>query len=149
MIIQELSTAQCAAVLAANRLARLACTCGSQPYVVPIYYAYTDGAAYAFTRPGRKLETMRTNPAVALLVEEKGEGSRWKSVVAEGRFGELPDRIGSKRQRDRAWSLLSKHSGWWEPGALKPMTPMHAEHASYIFFRITVQRMSGREAVDD
>ena len=83
---------------------------------------------------------------MALLIEEKGEPPSWKSVVVEGRFEELPDRIGFKRERDRAWSLLSQHANWWEPGALKPEIPPLVEHSSHVFFRIHVKRMSGRVA---
>lgn len=149
MIIRELSLAQCAALISDNRLARLACAIDNQPYLVPIFYAYDDRCTYSFTMPGRKLDMMRRNPQVALLVEEKGEARAWRSVVAEGRFEELPDRIGFKRERDRAWSLLSQNANWWEPGALKPVIPPLAEHSSHVFFRIHVERMSGREAGED
>ncbi|WP_180899836.1 pyridoxamine 5'-phosphate oxidase family protein [Martelella soudanensis] len=148
MIIRELSAAQCTAIVAANRLARLACSSDNQPYAVPIFYAYADDCAYAFTMPGRKLDTMRANPNVAILVEEKGEGRTWQSVVAEGLFEELPDQIGHKRLRERAWSLLSKHVDWWEPGALKPALPPAADHAPHVFFRIHITRMSGRDALE-
>ena len=149
MIIRELSAAQCNAIVTENRLARLACALDNQPYLVPIFYAYADGFAYAFTMPGRKLETMRANTSVALLVEQEGESRGWQSVVAEGRFEELPDRIGHKLQRDRAWSLLSKHVDWWEPGALKPVLQAVADHSPHVFFRIHVERMSGRGALKE
>lgn len=99
--------------------------------------------------PGRKLDVMRANPRVALLVEETGPGRSWRSVHAEGRFEELPDRIGHKRMRDRAWSLLSKHVDWWEPGSLKPIAGPLADHSPHVFFRIHVDRLAGREAVED
>ncbi len=149
MIIRDIPQAQCTALVSANRLARLACAHANRPYLVPIFYAYSESCAYAFTMPGRKLETMRMNPNVALLVEEKGDGRNWRSVVAEGRFEELPDRIGSKRQRDYAWSLLSQHTSWWEPGSLKPVTPPLSDHAGHVFFRIRIEDMSGREAIDE
>jgi len=148
MIIRELPLAQCTALIAENRLARLACSVGNQPYLVPIFYAYADRCTYSFTMPGRKLDVMRGNPQVALLVEEKGESRSWKSVVAEGRFEELPDKIGFKRERERAWSLLSQKANWWEPGALKPVLSPLAENSPHVFFRIHVDRMSGREAVE-
>jgi nitroimidazol reductase NimA-like FMN-containing flavoprotein (pyridoxamine 5'-phosphate oxidase superfamily) len=102
MRIRELPLAQCTALIAENRLARLACSTGDQPYLVPIFYAYADRCTYSFTMPGRKLDVMRGNPRVALLVEEKGEFRSWQSVVAEGRFEEIPDKIGFKRERERA-----------------------------------------------
>jgi nitroimidazol reductase NimA-like FMN-containing flavoprotein (pyridoxamine 5'-phosphate oxidase superfamily) len=149
MIVRELSAAQCFHLVDSSRLARLACSDGSQPYVISIFYAYGDSCAYAFTMPGRKLDLMRANPRVALLVEESGHGRGWRSVVAEGRFEELPDRIGHKRLRDRAWTLLSRHVDWWEPGALKPVAPAPADHSPHVFFRIHVERMTGREAIDE
>ena len=115
---------------------------------MPIFYAYDDRCTYSFTMPGRKLDMMRSNPQVALLVEEIGEARSWKSVVAEGRFEELPDRIGFKRERDRAWSLLSQHANWWEPGALKPVLTPLAERSSHVFFRIHVEQTSGQAGED-
>ena len=149
MIVRDLSAAQCSALLAENRLARLACARDNVPYLVPIFYAYDESCAYAFTMPGRKLDMMRANPAVALLVEEHGEGRRWKSVIAEGRFEELPDRIGHKHHRERAWSLLARHAAWWEPGSLKPVTPPLSDHSPHVFYRIHIDHMSGREAVEE
>src|SRR5262245_5920570 len=122
MWIRTLSPAECTQVLSDHRLAYLASAKEGRPYVVPIYYAYWGNALYAFSMPGKKIECMRANAMVSLLIEEKEQGREWKNVVVEGRYEELPDRIGHKVERDRAWSLLSKHVNWWEPGALKPAT---------------------------
>lgn len=149
MIIRELSAVECTGLIEAHRVARLACSHGDQPYVVPIYYAFADSRAYAFSMPGRKLEMMRANPHVALLVEEATAGRGWKSVVAEGNFQELPDRMGHKALRERAWSLLSQHANWWEPGALKPVVPPIGDHYPHVYFCIHVERMTGREAVEE
>jgi nitroimidazol reductase NimA-like FMN-containing flavoprotein (pyridoxamine 5'-phosphate oxidase superfamily) len=67
-------------------------------------------------------------------------------VIVDGRYEELPDRIGHKVQRDHAWSVLSKHVDWWEPGALKPVTPAMSDSLPHVFFRILVEKVSGREA---
>ena len=105
MIIRTLSTPECTAVLGANRLARLACAKDGRPYVVPIHYAYDHNYLYAFSMPGKKIEWMRANPLVSVQVDDRGEGPSWRSVVLDGRYEELPDRIGHKLARDRAWSL--------------------------------------------
>ena len=117
MIIRTLSAPECTALLKANRLARLACAKDGRPYVVPIHYAYADNHLYAFSMPGKKIEWMRDNPLVSVQVDERGEGRAWRSVVLDGLYEELPDRIGHKLEREHAWSLLSKHANWWEPGA--------------------------------
>ncbi len=146
MHIRNLSNLECTRLLSGNRLAHLACAKDGKPYVVPIYFAYAENYLYAFSMPGKKIEFMRANPEVSLIVEERGHGREWKSVLVEGRFEELPDRIGHKRERDHAWSLLSKHFDWWEPGALKPVTPPISDHSEHIFFRVFVEQIYGREA---
>lgn len=146
MHIRSLSNLECTRLLSDNRLAHLACAKDGKPYVVPIYFAYADSHLYAFSMPGKKIDFMRANPEISLIVEEWGHGREWKSVHVEGRFEELPDRIGHKRERDHAWSLLSKHVDWWEPGALKPVTPPLSDHSEHIFFRVFVEKLYGREA---
>ncbi|TPL94519.1 pyridoxamine 5'-phosphate oxidase family protein [Mesorhizobium sp. B2-3-11] len=148
MLIRILSVLECTKFLTANRVGHLACAKDGHPYLVPIYYAHADNHLYAFSMPGKKIEWMRANPLVSVQVGEQGEGRRWKSVVVEGRFEELPDRIGHKLERDHAWAMLSKHSNWWEPGALKPVMPLVSDSAPHVFFRLLVQQVSGREAVE-
>lgn len=148
MLIRTLSVLECTKLLGANRVARLACAKDGQPYVVPLHYAYSDAHLYAFSMPGKKIEWMRANPLVSVQIDEHGEGRGWRSVVADGRYEELPDRIGHKVQRDHAWALLSKHADWWEPGALKPEKSEIATDLPHVFFRILVATVSGREAVD-
>jgi nitroimidazol reductase NimA-like FMN-containing flavoprotein (pyridoxamine 5'-phosphate oxidase superfamily) len=113
-----------------------------------MYFAYADGHLYAFSMPGKKIDIMRANPRVSVAVEQRGQGREWKSVVADGRFEELADRIGTKRAREHAWTVLSTHVEWWVPGALKPATMPLPSPRGHVFFRILIDAMSGREAVD-
>lgn len=146
MWIRTLSPKECTDLLAANRLGQLATSKDGRPYVTTIHYTYAESAIYAFSMPGKKIEWMRANPQVALLVEEHGQGKGWRSVILEGRYEELPDRIGYKRQRDHAWSILSKHANWWEPGGLKPFSAAPTDDSRAVFFRIIIEEVSGREA---
>lgn len=131
-------------LLTANRVGRLACAKDGQPYVVPIHCAHADSHLHAFSMPGKKIEWMRTNPMVSVQVDKHGEGRGWQRVVVDGRYEELPDRIG----HSVSGALLSKHSDWWEPGALRPVVPPVAESAPHVFFRILITAVSGREARD-
>jgi len=148
MLIRSLSLQECTELLTASRLGRLACARDGHPYVVPIHFIYADKNLYAFSMPGKKIEYMRSNPLVSIVVEKHEQLREWKSVVVEGRYEELPDRIGHKVQRDHAWSLLSKHANWWEPGALKPIAPPVGSRSDPVFFRILVDEISGREATE-
>ena len=149
MHIRTLSTLECTKLLKANRVARLACARDGQPYIVPFYYAYADRRLYAFSAPGKKIDWMRVNPLVSVQVDEHTTARGWKSVIVNGRYEELPDRIGHKVQLDHAWSLLSKHADWWEPGALKPIGASAAEHLPPVFFSIFIGEVSGREASEN
>jgi nitroimidazol reductase NimA-like FMN-containing flavoprotein (pyridoxamine 5'-phosphate oxidase superfamily) len=149
MIVKELNRDECAAVLSASRLARLACSRDGQPYVVPIHYAYADDYLYSFSMPGRKIDWMRENPMVCVQIDDLGSSRNWRSVVVYGLYEELPDRIGSKRERDHAWSLLEKHANWWEPGGLKPVPQPMATASTHLFYRIRVTSMSGRQGIEE
>ncbi|RAZ91032.1 pyridoxamine 5'-phosphate oxidase family protein [Mesorhizobium hawassense] len=146
MQIRTLSALECTKLLTANRVGRLGCAKDGQPYVVPIYYTYADNRLYAFSMLGKKIDWMRINPLVSVQVDRHGSAQGWKSVVVSGRYEEYPDRIGHKAQLEHAWSLLSKHADWWEPGALKPIASSDAEHLPHVFFSIFIVEVSGREA---
>lgn len=144
--IREMTRDECFAVLSGARVAHLACASDGQPYVVPVYVALAGDCLYSFSMLGQKIDWMRSNPKVCLQITEAGEMEGWRSVVVFGRYEELPDRIGWKRERDRAWQALSKYAGWWEPGGLKPIPGPAARPHSSLFYRIGIDEMTGREA---
>ncbi len=148
MIIRNMTEVECAALLDRVRLGRLACSHDGQPYVVPFHFVHRDNRLYAFSVPGKKIDMMRANPKVCVLAEEHGPARQWKTVVVNGVFEEFPDRIGSKIARDHAWSLLSKHAAWWEPGALKPIGSTPPIAGEVVFFAIQIEKLSGRESLE-
>lgn len=149
MHVRTMAKAECVKVLAGNRLVRLACVHDGRPYIVPIHVVREETHFYAFSMPGQKIEWMRCNPHVCVQVEEHGGVRGWKSVVADGLYEELNDLPEHERLRDHAWSLLSQYANWWEPGSLKPVASEVSDHSSHVFFRIRIEGMTGREAVED
>jgi hypothetical protein len=99
MVIHEMNREECFRLLAGARIARLGCVCENQPYVVPVYLAYdsSDGEAclYGFTTVGQKVKWMRANPLVCVEVDEVTSDDQWVSVIAFGRYEELPPTVGS------------------------------------------------------
>src|ERR1035438_8576432 len=104
MMIREMSREECLGVLAGARLARLACAHENQPYVVPVYLAYQEasGCFFGFTTPGQKVEWMRANPLVCVEVDKIVADDQWVSVIAFGRYEELPEDPGSNGERLQA-----------------------------------------------
>jgi nitroimidazol reductase NimA-like FMN-containing flavoprotein (pyridoxamine 5'-phosphate oxidase superfamily) len=90
-IPRDLSRAEIDEFLRRQRIARLGCHAGGETYVVPLVYAYEDGAVVAVTTEGRKTAMLRENPRVCVEVDEydtDGRGS-WRSVIAHGTCEEL------------------------------------------------------------
>jgi uncharacterized protein len=90
-IPRELSRSEIDDFLRGQRIARLGCHTEGVTYVVPLIYAYEDGAVVAVTTEGRKTEMLRENPRVCVEVDEydgDGKGS-WRSVIAHGTYEEL------------------------------------------------------------
>jgi uncharacterized protein len=88
---RKLSRAEIDEFLRGQRIARLGCHAHGVTYVVPLIYAYEDGAVVAVTTEGRKTAMLRENPRVCVEVDEydaDGKGS-WRSVIADGTFEEL------------------------------------------------------------
>lgn len=90
-IPRELSRIEIDAFLRGQRIARIGCHSAGETYVVPLIYAYENGAVVAVTTEGRKTAMLRENPKVCVEVDEydaDGRGS-WRSVIAFGTYQEL------------------------------------------------------------
>jgi len=90
-IPRELSRSEIEEFLRGQRIARLGCHADGVTYVVPLIYAYENGAVVAVTTEGRKTAMLRENPRVCVEVDEydaDGKGS-WRSVIAYGTYEEL------------------------------------------------------------
>jgi len=74
MRVHELSRTECTDVLSRAQIARLACTRGNEPYIVPIYVAFDGEALYGFSTLGQKIVWLRENPRVCAEVEEIVDG---------------------------------------------------------------------------
>lgn len=120
MILRDMTMAECEAALSANSIGHLGCISGNRPYVVPIRYVYQKRVFYSFSRPGKKIDSLRFNPRVCVQVEQLVTSEDWKSVLLEGLYRELPDDEKDHGEHMRAWQLLQERGNWWEPGAYRP-----------------------------
>jgi len=157
MVIHEMSRQECLRVLAGVRFARLACANENQPYVVPVNLAYNeppgDGPClYGFTTPGLKVEWMRANPLVCVEADEVAAYDQWVSIIARGRYEELPEFPGFNDERLRAWQVLKTQPLWWEPGcsacaARADRDP--GERYIPVYYRVRIDHVTGHEATRD
>jgi hypothetical protein len=181
MVIREMSTEECVRVLAGARLARLACAFHNQPYVVPVYLAYHEPSAgdacfYGYTTLGQKVEWMRANPLVCVEVDEVASCDRWMSVIAFGRYEELPvvpernlghpparhsvddrhaivpDDLARFAETLLAYRLLQARAMWWEPASTARAALAHRDATNPfipIFYKVSIEQVAGHEATPD
>lgn len=96
--VARLSQAEATAVLARNRIGRIAFTFQDRVDIEPVTYAFAPGVLSLRTTPGTKLEVLRRQPRVAFEVDEVGGPTDWRSVVVHGTVY-LPDPGGSEADR--------------------------------------------------
>jgi len=150
VIINQMSNQECLDLLALKRLGRLACAHGSQPYVVPIYYVYSDNFLYSLTTVGKKIEWMRANPLVCLEVDDVAADSQeWSSVIVTGSFEEMPDTPQWRAKREFAVGLLQQYATFWEPALAT--TILHGKERPRIpvLYRIRIVGITGRRAIGE
>src|SRR5580765_1364466 len=123
--------------LRGQRIARLGCHASGETYVVPVIYAYGDGAIVTVTQEGRKVAMLRENPRVCVEIDEydtDGRGS-WRSVIA---YGDAEELAGDEIEpalgllRERFARAASREA---EPRPLSPGT---------VVLRIRLENVSGR-----
>ncbi len=87
----DLTTNESIRILMDNYTGHLGYISQHQPYVLPITYYYDkeDHSIISYSSEGHKIEAMRNNHSVSLLVEEIISSKNWQSVMAHGTFEEL------------------------------------------------------------
>lgn len=90
-MVGELTPPEIESILGSQCIGHLACTTvDGKPYLLPVTYYYEDGCIYSFTNEGMKIDIMRENPKVCFQVEDIANEHSWRSVIAWGKFEELP-----------------------------------------------------------
>ncbi|PKA43324.1 flavin-nucleotide-binding protein [Rhizobium sullae] len=146
LTLRTMTQGECVSLLEQSRCGHLACCSDGQPYIVPIYFSYDKGVLYSFSMPGQKIDWMRANSRVCLQTDHLSDVG-WQSVVVTGEYEEFPDTDLLHSERMHAWSLLQRHSDWWEMGSLKPEPQAAQSHSPHIFYGILIREMAGRAAL--
>jgi uncharacterized protein len=147
MIITEMAENDCRAILARAPVARLGCSQDGQPYVVPVFIALEDRYVYVFSTVGKKINWMRANPKVCVQADDIRSQSHWSSVIAYGRYQELPEKQ-YPEEHEHARKLLEVRHQWWL-NALAVGRLGLKEWVTPVFFRIEIDALTGVAVTDD
>jgi nitroimidazol reductase NimA-like FMN-containing flavoprotein (pyridoxamine 5'-phosphate oxidase superfamily) len=149
MLIQQLTRQASLNILARLRFGRLACARSTQPYVVPIYFIYNHDYLYSFSTVGQKIEWMRVNPKVCIEVDEVVSPQQWTSVIAFGRYEELPDTPEWRNEREFAYKMLQQNAVWWEPGYASSILHSAERKLLPVFYRIKLLQITGQRTTNE
>jgi uncharacterized protein len=149
MLVLELTKKECVEILTHLRLGRLGCSRDNQPYIVPIHFAYHDMHLYSVAAPGQKIEWMRANPLVCVEADEVIDHFHWTSVVARGRYEELPDTPEWRAERELAHALLQRRNMWWEPACVPEAHRPVVAQGIPMYYRIRIDQVTGRRGMPD
>src|SRR5437763_15556430 len=137
VMIKQLSQEQSRELLRRERIGRLGCIAGDEPYVVPVSYIFDGESAYMHSLPGHKIYAMRAHPRVCLQVDEIEDDLRWKSVLAFGHYEEI------KNQDERARALAFLLSRFPQLTPVESFIVEDAGAPAPIVFRIRISRLTG------
>lgn len=142
MLITEMSEQECRELLTSASFGRIGCALDDQPYIVPVYFAYDNGFAYVLGTAGHKIEWMRRNPKVCLLIDEISSETKWTSVIALGHYQELREPQFTE-ERAHARKLLKQRPRWWQTALAERELKSSDELIEPIFFRIQIDSITG------
>jgi uncharacterized protein len=132
--------------LTANVIGRLGCSDGNRIYIIPISYAYKDNVIYCHTREGLKMDIMRKFPNVCFQVDELSDMANWKSVIAWGKFEEVPNRerrrLALEQLVRRVLPIVSSETTHLSPSW--PFPPDDLNEIQGIVFRINLDSKTGK-----
>ena len=146
MLIRTMTAPECRAELGRLGVGRLAFVRSGMPHVVPMRFSYDGSDLYAFSMLGEKIRCMRENPHVCVEFDDQTSHFQWRSIVATGRYEELPDSPENVEARGHAQEVLQKLAMWWQPATAA--APARTAFVP-ILFRIRVDTLTGHEARPD
>jgi hypothetical protein len=138
-------------VLEQQVIGRIGCYANGTVYIVPISYAYDGEYIYGRTHEGLKIDIMRKNPEVCFEVDIIERMSKWKSVIAWGRFEELHE---GELRTEALKKLMARHlplvtSETVQLSSLWPFNASETEVIEGVVYRIKLGEKTGRFETDE
>jgi nitroimidazol reductase NimA-like FMN-containing flavoprotein (pyridoxamine 5'-phosphate oxidase superfamily) len=132
----ELSAGQMDELLQRHRFGRLGFVLNGEVFIIPVNYGYNGNRLYGHAPEGTKVQGMRQNPEVAFEVDEIDDPAHWRSVLVQGRYRELHERV----EKEAAFRRIVLQAGGGESSEVT--WGMGLDHL--VIFAIEVTQRHGR-----
>lgn len=133
-------------LLASQAVGRLACTDSTQPYLVPVTYAFDGNYIYGQTNEGMKLGLLRKNPNVCFEVDAMINMANWQSVIVRGTFEELKDSDAEKActiLKNRVFPMMTSATVDGEQHEVESELD-DSNRLKRVMYRISITQKTGR-----
>jgi nitroimidazol reductase NimA-like FMN-containing flavoprotein (pyridoxamine 5'-phosphate oxidase superfamily) len=151
-MVRELSSEEIEILLRESRFASLGCHANGETYVVPISFVYDGKRIIGQTKPGKKIDMMRKNPKVCIMIDQIKSIVEWKSVVVWGSFKELegPESAAAMGVLidHLAPSLVASGERGRSPRDVTPSEPGNIPQVD-IVYTVEVNKVTGRAEIPD
>lgn len=141
--VRELGDNEIKELLSRVCYCHLGCTDGTEPYVVPVHYAYESPYIYVYTTEGKKSDILSRNPRVCLQIEEVKDNRDWKSVIVQGEAEQLFE----EAQRTKALDAVLKVNPSLTPAVSIHWMDNWVRENIEVIYRIVPLELSGRAGV--
>lgn len=141
MGVRRLTAEEIELVLEKERVVRVAFFGAEEHFLVPMFYAWAEGALWGLTTPGRKVEMARRNDRVAFQVDSTATTGPWEwaSVSGHGRWVELTDPLELAEVAARFYRRLADGPAW----AIEALAARFAQRGT-VGWRIGPESVDGR-----
>ena len=111
--LPAMDSAEIEALLAGQKICRMALNDEPQPYIIALDYVYIDGKLYFhFADYGRKMDLIRKDPHVGVEVDNFCAGSPdFKTVSLRGRLARVTDEAEKQRAARQLLSSADERGG--------------------------------------
>ena len=138
---REMTREETGRFLTGQVVGRIGCHAVDRTYVVPIAYAYRDGALWGFSHEGMKIDMMRSDPRVCVEIDRVEHLGSWASVILWGRYEEL-----SGEEASRGASIIAQRLGETisDGESRRRLEEALRQEPRPIVYRIVIEQTSGR-----
>jgi nitroimidazol reductase NimA-like FMN-containing flavoprotein (pyridoxamine 5'-phosphate oxidase superfamily) len=151
-MVRELSPEEIDSLLRESRFASLGCHANGETYVVPISFVFDGKRIVGQTKGGKKIDMMRKNPKVCVMVDKIKSIVDWQSVVVWGRFHELSGSEAAQAMGELidhlAPSVLSSGDRGRSPRDVTPSEPGGMPQVD-IVYAVEIEKTTGRAESPD
>ncbi|MBV9214655.1 MAG: pyridoxamine 5'-phosphate oxidase family protein [Acidobacteria bacterium] len=143
IIVEEMDNDEIREILNTVKFGHLGCSRDNVPYVVPVNYVYMQPFVYIYTTEGKKVDIIKSNPAVCLQIEQIKDRRHWRSVIFTG----TAQALAAGGEREKAIAEIIKTNPTLTPAISVQWMDDWIRENIEVIYRLDPVTVTGRKAI--